>query len=130
MHDGAELIAARGFSRQANLVAALNHLKVEAGEVAVGQRRVAFAAVIARVASGDRPYVHQVAAHGHLRLAVHLQPYIALPFAGRHVVARHAARLKMRVPQRRKRGEKHQHPHARAAKSGMFHRFQHTALAG
>jgi len=58
------------------------------------------AAIVARVAPGDGVDGDQIAAHGNFRLVIHLQPDIALSLAGGHVVARHAAGLKVRVGQR------------------------------
>ena len=97
VHDGGEAVAAGGFAQQADLVAALHHLEVEACDIAVGQGGVAFAAVVARVAPGDGADGDQIAAHGHFHLVIHLQADIALALAGGHIVAGHAAGLKARV---------------------------------
>ena len=49
MHNGGEAGSARGFANQAHLAAALNVLKAEANDIAVGQRGIAFATTIARI---------------------------------------------------------------------------------
>src|ERR1039458_10296048 len=59
-HDGGEPVVSRRLTQQAHLFAAVHHVEVEADHVTVGQRSVAFAPVIARVAPGDGPDGHRI----------------------------------------------------------------------
>jgi hypothetical protein len=66
----------------------------------VGQRGIAFGAVVAGVLSGNRVDHNHVAAHGDIHLAVHLKADIALALAEGHVVAGHVTGPEARVSAR------------------------------
>jgi hypothetical protein len=128
VYDRAELIAARGFGGEADLVAALDHLKVEARGFAIGQQGITLAPIVASIAAGNRADNSLIAPYGYFRLTVYLQAYVALAFAGRHVFARHTADLKMCVGQRGKRGKYQKKWYVMANAKAKSHYVQHTAL--
>ncbi len=97
VNHGAVIITPVRLSQQADFVAAVLHFELEACQVCPWQRSVTFRPVIAGVFSSDRSDEDGITAHRHFHLVIHLQPYVALAFAARHVIACHAANLKSRV---------------------------------
>ena len=127
MYDRGELIAARRFGGETDFVTAVDHLKMETGRFAIGQQGITLAPIVAGIASGNRTDASLVAPYGNFRLAVHLQSYVALAFAGRHIFACHTADLKTRVGQRGKRGKYQKKWYVMADAKAKSHYVQNTA---
>jgi len=125
--NGGEIVAAGGLCQQPDLSSAILDFEVEALDIAGGQRGIAFAAVVARILSGESPDDCLVPANRHLYLAVHLQPDVALAFAGGHIVARHSANRKSRVSHRGQRGEEQHERCTAEALNRNSHQLKHTA---
>ena len=90
-------VAARRLGHEPDIAAAVANFVIEARQLAVGQRLVAFRPVVAGIASGDGSNKRGVAANRHFHLVIHLQADIALALAQRNVVARHPAHAEFGV---------------------------------
>src|SRR5437867_5782646 len=98
-HNRPIAVASAGLIQQDDFAPAVPHFVIEISQVPVWERLVALRSVVPAIPARDRSDQHTIATDADFRLAVDLQPDIALTFAERHVIACHPPNTELRVRQ-------------------------------